>query len=96
MKISKWIDMGQEVEIEVGMEDIRCALAECFSKITSDRLGEAPANQAEISMAFSTLAEFLRAVTDRQIDTLTHAQRKIIETFLSDQSKRYVARGVSA
>jgi len=94
MKISKWVDMGQEVEIEIGMEDIRYALAETFGRITRTDLPEFQANRAEISMAFSQIADFLRAVTDRQIDMLTHDARRIIEQFLVEQSKRYVARGL--
>lgn len=97
MKVSKWVDMGQEVEIEVGVEDIRGALAECFARVTDDNyLGEREANRAEISMAFSTLAEFLRAVSERQIDMLTHEQRRIIKQFLVEQGERYSARGLPA
>jgi hypothetical protein len=33
MKISKWVEMSEEVEIEIGADDIRVALAEAFDKM---------------------------------------------------------------
>jgi hypothetical protein len=94
MKISKWVDMGQEVEIEIGVDDIRASLSECFERATGDELdGDGP-NRHQIIYTIDALAKFLRAMTDRHIDCLTHEQRKVIETFLAEQSKRYAPRGV--
>jgi hypothetical protein len=93
MKISKWVDMGQEVEIEIGTDDIRSALAEVFERATRDELDGSGPNRQEIIYAIDTLAKCLRALTNRHIDCLTHEQRKVVETFLAEQSKRYAARG---
>ncbi len=94
MKVSKWVDMGQEVDIEIGVDDIRGALGEAFAQVTRDRLGEPGPNVAEIKFALNSMAEFLRAVTDRHIDMLTHEQRKMIENFLAAQASRYAPRGL--
>ena len=95
MKVSKWVDMGQEVEIEIGIDDIRATLSECFDRATRDELDGKGPNRQQIIYAIDTLAKCLRALTDRHIDCLTHEQRKIIETFLFEQSKRYVTRGAA-
>lgn len=96
MRISKWVDMGQEVEIEIGMDDIRAALSECFERATRDELYDEGPNRQHIVYAMNTLGTFLRALTDRHIDCLTHEQRRVIEAFLTEQSKRYAPRGVTA
>jgi len=93
MKVSKWVDMAQEVQIEIGMEDVRAALNEAFYEVTrEDRLGEPGPNNSEIMLAFNNIGGFLRAFTDEQIAQLKPAARKVIGEFLAEQSKRFAAQ----
>lgn len=89
MKVSKWVDMGQEVEIEVGVDDIRGALAEAFARVTNDRLGEDGPTAQEVMFAFNSIAQFLRAITNEQISHMNVHQLATIAGFLDTQAKRY-------
>lgn len=89
MKVSKWVDMGQEVTIEIGMEDVRAALSESFHEVTQDRLGEPGPKCGELKMALSSIATFLNALTDEHIALLNNHQRKVIEHFLSASAARF-------
>lgn len=89
MKIRKWVDMGQEVNVEVGVDDIRAALQEAFAVVTTDRLGEPGPNRAEILMAINNIGTFLKAITPAQISFLTFGQCDMIWKFLSDQAARF-------
>ena len=89
MKVSKWIDMGQEVEVEIGMDDIRAALNEAFSRVTTDPLGEEGPNVRTVMMAFNGLANFLNALTDAQIAMLTSVQQDVIRNFLARSAERF-------
>ena len=89
MQIRKWVDMGQEVKVEIGMEDIRAALSECFETVTQDRLGEEGPNRAEVVMAINSIANFLNALTDSHIEKLTDVQRDVIHNFLSRSAERF-------
>lgn len=92
MKVSKWVDFGQEVEVELSMEDVRAALSEAFHEVTrEDRLGEPGPTNGEVMMAFNNLAGFLRAFTDEQIAQMKPAQREVIGKFLAEQAARYAA-----
>jgi len=92
MKVSKWVDFGQEVEVEIGVDDVRAALAEGFHLATEDRLGEPGPLPMEVIRAFNDMAIFLRALSDSQIALLTPAQRAVIHAFLSEQSQRFAER----
>lgn len=89
MKVSKWVDMGQEVEIEIGIEDVRIAMCEAFHVVTRDNLGEPGPANGEVMRAFNNLATFLRAFTDEQITQLKPEPREVIAQFLNEQSKRF-------
>ena len=92
MRIYKWVDMGQEVEIEIGADDIRLALAEAFAAVTTEDHkwigGEVP-NQNDVMKALNSIGAFLKALTDDQIDMLSEPALKICGSFLEEQSKRY-------
>lgn len=89
MKISKWVDMGQEVDIEIGMDDIRAAMQECFATVTTDRLGVSVPNHYEISAAFNAIANFLNALTDEHIGSLSITQRDVIHNYLIRSAERF-------
>jgi hypothetical protein len=89
MKVSKWVDMGQEVDVEIGADDIRCALAEAFAVVTEDRLGEEGPNRNDVTYALNSIGAFLKALTDDQIALLGKPSRKLIKEFLETQAKRF-------
>lgn len=92
MKVSKWVDFGQEVEVELSMEDVRAALNEAFYEVTrEDRLGEPGPTNGEVMMAFNNIGGFLRALTGQQIAQMKPTQREVIGKFLAEQATRYMA-----
>lgn len=93
MQISKWVDMGAEVKVDIGIDDIRGAMQEAFAKVTDDRLGESGPNLSEVFMALNNIGAFLNAMTDEQIGLLNSKQREIIATFLLEQGKRFQFTG---
>lgn len=88
MKISKWVDMGAEVEVDISVEDIRGALSEYFHEVTRDPLGERQ-NGNDIKIALNQIGAFLRALPDEQIVLLNPPQRTMIHKFLSEQAARF-------
>jgi hypothetical protein len=89
MRVRKWVDFGQEVDVEIGMEDVRAALSESFGEVTQDRLGEPGPNRGELTSALSHIATFLRALTAEHIALLNAEQRKVVKGFLSDSAERF-------
>lgn len=89
MKIRKWVDFGQEVDVEIGMEDIRSALGEAFSNVTADRLGEERPNRGNVARALNSIAGFLNALTDEHVALLSSAARSTVRTFLVKAADRF-------
>lgn len=92
MRIEKWVDFGQEVTVEIGVEDVRGALAEAFANVTNDRLGEEKPTARDVMRCFNLIATFLVALTDEQIGMLNDAQQRIIREYLLRQGARYKER----
>lgn len=86
MRVSKWVDLGAEVEIDIDVRDIRGALAEAFES-TEPKLDEVPTIQ-DILRAFNLIGTFLNAFEDSQIDRLTLGQRSTIASYLTKAAKR--------
>ena len=94
MKVSKWVDFGQEVDVEISTEDIRAALGESFGKVGEDRVmrdlgDDQPYSPHHVTSAFNSIAQFLKALRDEQIAILTDKQREIIAGFLREASERF-------
>ncbi len=89
MKITKWVDFGQEIEINVDSKDISAALAEAFAVVTKDRLGEEGPNRNDILIALNAIAAFLNALTDQQISLMTLGQRITVSGFLAKHAARF-------
>jgi hypothetical protein len=83
MKLTKWIEVSQEVEISMGLEDVRAALGESFAdyKAGTERRGE-DGYMAGFLSCLNSIAQFLNAVTDEQIAALNLSQKKTISGFL--------------
>ncbi len=89
MKVTKWVDMGAEVTIDIGADEIRNALAEAFAN-TNQELEKA-VNVHDILSAFNCIGSFLRAFTDEQIAALKPTQREIVGRFLMEAALRFKA-----
>lgn len=81
MKVSKWVEHSSEVEIDLGMEDIRAAIAESLSSH----------NPHDVNGSLNTVGTFLRAFTDEQISALSPKVREIVRVFLSEAAMRFSA-----
>jgi hypothetical protein len=88
MKIRKWIDASQEIEVDIGADDIRAALAEACGVVNRTRPGDGPSRQ-DILIALNNIGAFLRAITDNQISMLTFGQRSTVWKFLREHSERF-------
>ena len=87
MKVSKWVESSQEVEIEIGADDISIALSEAFARVPRD-CDDHP-NRNDVLSAFSSIGRFLAAFKDEHIAELNDAQRKMIREFLLKQGGRF-------
>lgn len=97
MRVSKWVDFGQEIEIEFGMEDVKIALGEAFGKVGEDRtfrdLGEGePHSPHHILDALNSVGRFLNSFKDEEIAILNDAQRETISKFLAKASEHFAAK----
>ena len=79
MRVSKWVDYSSEVEIDIGMEDIRAGIAEAL----------AAGNPHDVNGALNNIGAFLRALTDDQIAALSPKVREIVRVFLAESAMRF-------
>jgi len=91
MKVTKWVECSQEVEVQIGADDIRIALSEAFGA-ANQNLEEA-VNIHDILGAFQCIGAFLLAFTQEQIDMLNAKQRATIGAFLEEQGDRFKLPG---
>ena len=87
MKVTKWVDMGADVTVDIGADEVRNALAEAFANANQEP--EDAINVHDILCAFNCIGSFLRAFTDEQIASLNEKQRGIIGTFLAEAAVRF-------
>lgn len=89
MKVRKYVELAEEVEVNISADDIRAALAEAFEVVTRDRLGEEGPNRNDVLMALGYIATFFNALTAEQIDTMTLAQRSTVWVYLLKSAERF-------
>ena len=77
MRIKKWIDIEQEIDVDISVEDITVALA------------EDPDTTTRIMNGLNQAAEFMKGISDEMIGEMRVAQRIIIGQFLEKQADRY-------
>jgi len=80
MKIIKWIEYNQEIEIEIGTDDVIVALLEGSE--------DCPPKQA-VTRAVNNLANVFRKMPDSAIAELSGPARHTIAEFLAEQEKRF-------
>lgn len=79
MRVKTWVQIEQEVEVDVSIADVMSAIgALCSDDILPMVLGG-------INQVYS----FLRHIGDERIAAMTPAQRKIIGDALREQAARY-------
>ncbi len=88
MKVTKWVSLDQEVEIEIGADDIRCALAEALANPIAEH--EQHPDSGDVQRALNSIAQFLNAFTDEQFLKLPPAVRKAVAAFMAKQGARFV------
>lgn len=79
MKITKFISIEQEVEIDMTAEDIQIV----FSK--GNYL-------PDVVYGLNAIATFLKGIPDCRIEEMTNGQREIVSGFLSKEANRYNLR----
>lgn len=87
MKVSKWVDMGAHVEVEIGADDIRAALSEAFER-AMDRSEEPPVMH-DIMVALNSIGAFLNGLEDSTINRFNARQRRLTSDFLAAAALRF-------
>jgi hypothetical protein len=87
MKIKKWVEFSEEVEISIDYTDVRAAITEAFSRITPDPDEQHPC-RFDVINSFNNIGTFFAAITDEQILLMLPGQRKVIADFLGRQAER--------
>jgi hypothetical protein len=87
MKVTKWVDFSQMVEMDIGANDISDALSEAFARVHRD-IDDKP-NRFDVTSALNAIAGFFNGLTDAHIALLTDGQRKITRTYLAGAAARF-------
>jgi hypothetical protein len=87
MRVEKWVDFSQTVEIEIGADDVSAAISEAFAKVERD-IDDTP-NRHDVLRCFTHIGTFLNAVKEEHIALLTDVQRKTIREFLNKNGARF-------
>lgn len=77
MKITRYVECAQDVEIYITLDDIITAL------------GEATDTLPQVLRGLNSYVPFLRAIPDSLIASMTPGQRTLIHGFLQTQAARY-------
>ena len=89
MRVTTWVDLSEEVEVDVSAEDIRCAMSEAFDEAKPDPHNEKTPGISTILRALNSMATFLNGLTDEHIARMEPRQRAITREFLVKQSARF-------
>jgi hypothetical protein len=87
VKVSVWVDLSRQVDVDVSVDDIRSSLSEAFAE--AEQRPDRVANIHSVMRAMNQIAGFLNAFTEQEIDRLNFGQRSTISAFLSKQAQRF-------
>jgi mitochondrial fission protein ELM1 len=90
MKVTKWVEFSQEVEIDISADDVRCALSEAFARVNVRNVDDTP-NRFDVSRALNSIGTFLNALTDEHISLLSPKGRQTVAAFLGKHAERFSA-----
>ena len=77
MKVFKWVEWAQEVEIEIGSEDVHAVFT------------EPSATLREVLYQMNSIAVFLKGLPKERIEEFTDGQREVCSNFLMEQAERF-------
>ena len=80
MRIKTWVEIAQEVEVNVAIADMMSSISELSE---SDRM-------PMLLECINSVHNVLTGVTGEQIECMTEAQRALIGKALSSQADRYL------
>ena len=87
MTVNKWIEIAEEREVEIGADDIRCALGEAFAR-TKPRDEDDHPHRGDVLSALNSIAQFLNAFDDNLL-ALIGPQRRLIADFLRRSADKF-------
>lgn len=80
MKVTKWVEFEKEVEIEIGADDIRAALAD---------LAGSPERVFQANAILNAVAQSLRGIPNDLINEMSSEARATVAAFLGEQKARF-------
>ena len=86
MTIKKWVEFSQEVDVEIGGDEVALAFQEAWGRI--DDIDGVP-NRHAIIRALGRVGTFFKALSDAQIADLNVKQRETIRKFLETEAVRW-------
>jgi len=93
VKVSKWVDFGQEVDVLIDINDIAGAIGEAWDRVARPHLDEEP-TRSDVISAMSRSLTLFTALTDEQIALLTSEQRTAIAKILAETAERFQIGGL--
>lgn len=93
MKVSKWVDFGQEVDVDINLQDISAAIGEAWERVTVERFEEEPTRN-DVIQAMSRSLTYFKALKDEQIALLLPEQRQRCAELLSETADRFKVGGL--
>lgn len=76
MKIEKWVEFGQEIEIDINAEDISLILGESGTP-------------KDVMWEINKIANYMKGIPEKLINELPDTTREVIKTFFKEQAKRF-------
>lgn len=87
MMITKWVDMGSDVEINIDANDIAEALSEAFEHVTRDNFDDQPKTQ-DVTRALNSIGAFINGLKDEHMTLLSGHARLTVAQFMEGAAKR--------
>lgn len=95
MKISKWVDMGAEVDIDIDWNDVNAALLEALGRVASPQFLEEPTRQ-DVERALNRIGVLLNAFSPECVDLLSPLARQRVMEFLLTAADKFRSKKAAA
>ena len=87
MRITKWVDMGADVEVHIDASDVAAALAEAFEHVTRDEFDDHP-TVMDVMRALNSVGTFINGMKDEHMRMLSSKSREVVASFMETAAKR--------
>lgn len=87
MTIRQWVDFSQEIDVNIGADEIALAFQEAWGVVTHAEDGKP--KRDDIIRALGKVGLFFNALTDQQISDLNDKQRETVRRFLVKETARW-------